>query len=142
MIARAQAIRKPTILIALLACLATILISQTASAHANLLKASPEPSEVLDTSPERVIIWFTEPIEPAFSSISVLNPVGATVTSGDTEFDPTEPTAMWVPFNAPRKRDLYRRLEKRLIRRWSQSNRIIHLRRRRTRQHRNSNRPR
>ena len=97
MIARARAIRKPTILIALLACLATILISQTASAHANLLKASPEPSEVLDTSPERVIIWFTEPIEPAFSSISVLNPVGATVTSGDTEFDPTEPTAMWVP---------------------------------------------
>ena len=106
MIARARAIRKPTILIALLACLATILISQTASAHANLLKASPEPSEVLDTSPERVIIWFTEPIEPAFSSISVLNPVGATVTSGDTEFDPTEPTAMWVPL-APLENGTY-----------------------------------
>ena len=44
-----------------------------------------------------MIIWFTEPIEPAFSAITVLSPNGADVTAGDTEFDPTEPTAMWVP---------------------------------------------
>ncbi len=97
MTSRMRAFRKPLLVLALLACLAIALIDQPASAHANLLKASPKPSEELNTPPERVIIWFTEPIEPAFSSISVLNPLGATVTSGDTEFDPTEPTAMWVP---------------------------------------------
>ena len=95
---RARAIYKPTVAFALLACLATILlVEQPTSAHANLLKASPEPSQTLDGPPERVIIWFTEPIEPAFSTITVLDTRGADVTDGDTTFDATEPTAMWVP---------------------------------------------
>ena len=98
MTSRARAIYKPTIVFALLSCLATIiLVEQSASAHANLLKASPEPSQVLDAPPERVIVWFTEPIEPAFSSIVVLDARGTDVTEGDTTFDSTEPTAMWVP---------------------------------------------
>ena len=44
-----------------------------------------------------MIIWFTEPIEPAFSSISVRDGSGAEVTNGSTQFEPTETTAMWVP---------------------------------------------
>ncbi len=98
MTSRARAIYIPTVVFALLSCLATIfLVEQSASAHANLLKASPEPSQALDAPPERVIIWFTEPIEPAFSSIAVLDARGTDVTEGDTTFDTTEPTAMWVP---------------------------------------------
>ena len=98
MTSRARAIYKPTVVFALLACLATILlVDQPASAHANLLKASPEPSQALDAPPERVIIWFTEPIELAFSTITVLDARGADVTEGDTKFDATEPTAMWAP---------------------------------------------
>ncbi len=96
MTSRARTICKLTVAFALLACLATILVEQSASAHANLLKALPEPSQVLEAPPERVIIWFTEPIEPAFSSIAVLDARGADVTEGDTKFDSTEPTAMWV----------------------------------------------
>ncbi len=94
---RRRKVLKPIVIFAFIACLATIFINQSASAHANLLEASPKPSEELEIAPERVIIWFTEPIEPAFSSILVLATSGATVTGGDTEFDPTEPTAMWVP---------------------------------------------
>ena len=67
------------------------------SAHANQLESSPKPSEELETPPERVIVWFTEPIEPAFSSITVLDARGADATDGETNFDPTEPTAIWVP---------------------------------------------
>ena len=99
MTSRTRTIYKPAIVFALLACLATILVSQPASAHANLLKASPEPLQVLDAPPERVIIWFTEPVEPAFSAITVVNPAGATVTASETQFDPTEPTAIWVPLD-------------------------------------------
>ncbi len=99
MTSRTRAIHKPTLVFALLACLATILVSHSASAHANLLKASPEPSQVLDAPPDRVIIWFTEPVEPAFSAITVVNPAGATVTASETQFDPTEPTAIWVPLD-------------------------------------------
>ncbi len=73
-----------------------VLINQNVSAHANLAESSPHPSEELDSPPERVIIWFTEPIEPAFSAISVRDGSGAEVTDGATEFEPTEPTAMWV----------------------------------------------
>ena len=66
-----------------------------ASAHANQLRALPAPDDELDVAPERVIIWFTEPIEPRFSAISVLNSAGAEMTAGDTVFDATEPQAMW-----------------------------------------------
>ncbi len=97
MIWRKRKIHKIVAAFALLVCFATLFLNQPASAHANLLEASPKPSEQLDTPPERVIIWFTEPIEPAFSNILVLNPGGADVTAGESEFDPTEPTVMWVP---------------------------------------------
>ena len=83
--------------LAILASAVALLLTEPASAHANLIEASPKPSEELDAPPERVIIWFTEPIEPAFSSIKVLSASGEDVTAGATQFDATEPTAMWVP---------------------------------------------
>lgn len=70
--------------------------STNVQAHANLLNSSPPASEELDTPPERVIIWFTEPVVPIFSSISVLDVTGAEMAVGDAVFDETEPTAMWV----------------------------------------------
>ena len=86
-----------TVILATFACVFVFLAPHTASAHANLVESSPKPSEELDQPPERVIIWFTEPIEPAFSSISVRDSSGAEVTLGSTQFEPTETTAMWVP---------------------------------------------
>lgn len=70
--------------------------STNVQAHANLLNSSPPASEELDTAPERVVIWFTEPVVPIFSSISVLDVTGAEMTVGDVVFDETEPTAIWV----------------------------------------------
>ena len=70
--------------------------SPNVHAHANLLNSSPSASEELDTPPERVIIWFTEPVVPIFSAISVLDVTGAEMTVGDVVFDETEPTAMWI----------------------------------------------
>ena len=70
--------------------------TETASAHANQLRSSPEPNQELETAPDRVIIWYTEPIEPRFSSISVRDAKGAEHVTGETTFDATEPTAMWV----------------------------------------------
>ena len=84
------------IAVTLLACIAALMDAHSASAHANLAESSPKPSEELEVPPERVIIWFTEPIETAFSSITVLDATGADVAAGDTEIDSTEPTAMWI----------------------------------------------
>ena len=65
-------------------------------AHANLAGARPAPNSVLETAPETVITWFTEPIEPGLSEIQVLDASGARVDRGDTAVDPNDLTAMSV----------------------------------------------
>lgn len=52
----------------------------TASAHADLDRALPEPNSRLETSPESIRLWFTEPVEPAFSRITLYASDGSVVT--------------------------------------------------------------
>ena len=70
--------------------------SNTAFAHANLADADPAPNSVLDTSPSKITIWFTEPLEPSFSSIEVLDSEGSRVDNDDSAVDPANPTVMYV----------------------------------------------
>jgi copper transport protein len=65
-------------------------------AHANLARSNPSPNSVLDQPPDRVIIWFTEPIEPGLSEIQVLDAQGQRVDNEDSSLDRTEPTAIFV----------------------------------------------
>ncbi|MXY45294.1 MAG: c-type cytochrome [Dehalococcoidia bacterium] len=78
--------------------IAVLVLSQpaTASAHANLADADPAPNSVLDTSPSRITIWFTEPLEPSFSAIEVLDSEGSRVDNDDSAVDPSDPTVMHV----------------------------------------------
>ena len=66
------------------------------SAHANLAESDPAANSVLDSPPERVVIRFTEPLEPALSEIRVLDSQGERVDLGDSAVDPTDPTIMSV----------------------------------------------
>ena len=65
-------------------------------AHANLASADPAPDSVLQEPPDRVVITFTEPLEPAFSEIRVLDSSGARVDHGDSAVDPVNPVVMSV----------------------------------------------
>jgi copper transport protein len=65
-------------------------------AHANQINSSPAPKSELETSPDRVIIWFSEPIEESFSTITVLNSAAERVDLDDSARDPSEATAMSV----------------------------------------------
>jgi copper transport protein len=67
-----------------IAIVAALLIAGMASAHADFLRSDPAPNTVLPTAPARVDIWFTEPIEPGFSTIAVLFEDGATADGGDS----------------------------------------------------------
>ena len=67
-----------------------------AMAHANIADARPAPNSVLETAPETVIAWFTEPVEAGLSEIRVLDSSGARVDRGDTTVDPNDPTAIFV----------------------------------------------
>ena len=65
-------------------------------AHANLLRSQPGSNESLDVAPNRIIIWFTEPIEPNFSTINVLNHRGESVDLGNSLVDNNDPTILSV----------------------------------------------
>ena len=70
--------------------------SQVAEAHANLIRSEPSASSTLDASPDRITIWFSEPMEAAFSEIQVLDATGARVDSQDSAVDANDLTIMSV----------------------------------------------
>ena len=62
----------------LLICTAPIL----ARAHAMLDHASPRVGSTVNTAPREIVLWFTQKLEPAFSTIEVRNEHGETVQAG------------------------------------------------------------
>ena len=56
-------------------------------AHAFLQHAEPAVGSAVQTSPREVRIWFTEKIEPAFSTIYVFNASGEEVDKRDVRLD-------------------------------------------------------
>ena len=53
-----------------------------AEAHAFLDHTSPRVGNTVMPAPKEVVLWFTQKLEPAFSSIEVRNERGASVTTG------------------------------------------------------------
>jgi methionine-rich copper-binding protein CopC len=62
----------------------TLLVAATGSAfaHAHLDHATPKVGSTVAQSPNEVVLWFTEKLEPAFSSIEVRNERGGAVSAG------------------------------------------------------------
>lgn len=73
-----------------------VLAPARVSAHANLAESAPAANSVLNSPPERIVIRFTEPLEPALSEIRVLDSRGQQVDLADTTLDPDDPTTMSV----------------------------------------------
>ncbi len=92
--------RIPLIALALLCLLGAMLWWWTTPvetlAHANLVSAEPAPNSELEEAPDRVIIWFTEPLEPLLSSIRVLDSNGQRVDLNNSEVDDLNPLVMSV----------------------------------------------
>ncbi len=61
-----------------------------AEAHAFLDHAEPRVGSTVRTPPPQVRIWFTENLEPAFSSVQVINEGGQRVDKGDSQADPSD----------------------------------------------------
>ena len=77
-----------------------LLPAQGTQAHANLARADPSPNSSLEQAPDRVAVWFTEPIEPSLSGVSVLDSQGARVDDGRVLADQNDPTAISVGLGA------------------------------------------
>jgi copper resistance protein C len=55
-----------------------------AAAHAFLDRAEPRVGNKVATPPREVTLWFTQKLEPAFSTITVTNAAGQRVDTGKT----------------------------------------------------------
>jgi methionine-rich copper-binding protein CopC len=67
-----------------------------AHAHAFLDHAQPSVGAAVAAAPAAVQLWFTQPLEPAFSSIQVVDPTGNRVDQGQSAVDPADPTRISI----------------------------------------------
>ena len=75
---------------------AVTLGTPTVQAHAFLDHASPAVGSTVPTAPETVTIWFTQELEPAFTTATVTDASGNTVDTGPAQVDPKDPTELRV----------------------------------------------
>ncbi|PRG10171.1 copper resistance protein CopC [Burkholderia multivorans] len=75
-------------------------VSSAAFAHAHVAKSDPAANAVLAAAPAAVTIDFTETLEPAFSSIVVVDDGGKTVSDGRARVDAGDRKRMTVPLSA------------------------------------------
>jgi putative copper export protein/methionine-rich copper-binding protein CopC len=68
----------------------------SAAAHALPTKMDPYPRELVQAPPPRVVIQFSENVNPQVASIRVLDQARHPVDSNDTQVDPTDPRAVSV----------------------------------------------
>jgi methionine-rich copper-binding protein CopC len=67
-----------------------------AAAHAFLDHANPLVGSTVRGSPAEVRVWFTEALEPAFSTLRVVDQGGAQVDQGNKAVDPADRTVLKV----------------------------------------------
>jgi methionine-rich copper-binding protein CopC len=72
----------------------------TASAHAFLDHANPRVGNDVRTAPREVTLWFTQDLEPAFSTVAVTDAAGARVDSGKATVGPGDRKIMRIGLKA------------------------------------------
>ena len=87
------------------AVLLMVMATREAGAHAFLDHAAPAVGSVIHGSPAQVRLWFTQELEPAFSTIQVQDRDGRRVDKQDKRVDHANPVLMQVslPQLAPGK---------------------------------------
>jgi len=76
---------------------ALLLGAGVAWGHAFLERAEPRVGSTVKSPPSQVRAWFTQDLEPAFSTLEVVNERGERVDRGPAQFDAASPTLLQVP---------------------------------------------
>jgi methionine-rich copper-binding protein CopC len=82
---------------AAIALTALLLGAAAAWGHAFLDRAEPRVGSTVKAAPAQVRVWFTEELEPAFSTLDVVNQAGERVDRGPARVDPGSPVLLQVP---------------------------------------------
>lgn len=64
--------------------------------HSLLVRSQPGPRTTVTRPPERVQMWFSERLEPAYATASVWNEAGEQVDGGDAKVDQDDPVLLSV----------------------------------------------
>lgn len=78
-----------------------LLVCQPIHAHGYIVRSIPEDRAVLERSPVRVQYWFSEDLEPEFSSITVRDQAGNVVATGGVSPDELSLMEARLPTNLP-----------------------------------------
>jgi methionine-rich copper-binding protein CopC len=84
-------------LILVISALLTLSAGTAAQAHAMLDHAEPRVGNKVASPPKEVTLWFTQKLEPAFSTVTVTNASGERVDSGKARISGNQ---MSVPLRA------------------------------------------
>jgi methionine-rich copper-binding protein CopC len=82
-----------TMIIATAMAAATV-ASPFASAHASLKSSNPEAGATLTAAPKEIALTFNEKVEEAFSTITLANGEGKTITADKAKVDATNPAIL------------------------------------------------
>ena len=80
----------------LLAFAPAMMFVSLAGAHAFLDHATPAVGSAVHGAPAQVKLWFTQELEPAFSSVRVMDRSGRQVDKGDPQVDRADATLLQV----------------------------------------------
>jgi len=80
---------------ALLILPALVLSTANADAHAFLDHAEPRVGSSVGSAPRALSLWFTQNLEPAFSTVQVVNAAGARVDQGKARLG-SEPNLLQI----------------------------------------------
>src|SRR5665811_323354 len=79
------------------AMVTSVVTAASASAHAELVKITPDVDAELTTAPKDVVLEFSEPVNTSFTTVVVTSAAGASVTSGKPTVVGTKVTQALVP---------------------------------------------
>jgi len=82
---------------AAVALTALLLGAGAAWSHAFLERAEPRVGSTVKAAPSQVRVWFTEALEPAFSTLEVVNQAGERVDRGPAQVDAASRAMIQVP---------------------------------------------
>jgi len=86
--------RRGLLLAAITAMMA--LLPSSTFPHSLLVRAQPGQRSTVARPPERVQMWFSERLEPAYATASVWSAAGKQVDAGDATVDQNDPTLLSV----------------------------------------------
>jgi methionine-rich copper-binding protein CopC len=81
---------------------ASLVLASAASAHAHaqLERADPRVGSVVRAAPSVLTLYFSEGVEPAFSTVQVTDVAGRRVDAGKPRVDRSNPQQIHVPLRA------------------------------------------